>query len=392
MSIRKSLTKAVSILTILTLICTLFAIIEPSYGATKKIHLKKTSVTVTYGSTYQQKLINKSGKEIKATSVTWKSKDTKIAKINKSGKITTVKAGTVKMTAKYKGKTYTFTVKVKNPTLRAKSKTLKCGATYTQKLLNVSGKAISSSNIKFTTSNSKVATVSSKGVVKAKTAGTVTITAKYKGKKFKSTIKVNHVEVIEEGIDATCTSIGVTEGKYCAVCDKVIAKQKIVPTKGHNEVVDEAVEATFSTTGLTEGKHCSACNETLVAQQIIPKLSPSEFSTFEIKKNDVLKTYSSLYNYNEYSIDYVEIEKKDTDNADFQITVTIGAVMLLEPEDVDYVPNYIKGYWNLKKDGESVDWGTFTISSVEELEYRETTFTCKDLEPGEYTLHFTSYI
>lgn len=386
------LAKGISILTILALIITMFAVIEPTYAVTKKIHLKKTSVTVTYGSTYQQKLINKSGKTIKATSVTWKSKDKSIAKINKYGKVTTVKAGTTKMTAKYKGKTYTFTVKVKNPKLRATKKTLKCGATYTQKLYYANGNAIKASNIKFTTSNSKVATVSSKGVIKAKTAGTTTITAKYKGKTFKSTVKVKHIEVIEEGVEASCTSIGVTEGKYCAVCEKVITKQKIVPAKGHKEVIDEARDATFNETGLTEGKHCSVCNAVLMAQQIIPKLSPSDNSTIEIKKNDILKTYDSLYDYNEYSIDYVEVEKKDTSGSKFQITVTITAIMLLEPEDVEYVPDYIKGYWNLKKDGESVDWGTFTISDVEELEYREASFTCKDLEPGEYTLHFTSYI
>ena len=175
----------------------------------------------------------------------------------------------------------------------------------------------------------------------------------------------------------TCTKCGVTEGT----------------ATGHTEVIMPAVEATTTSTGTTEGKYCSVCNTILVHQTIIPKkTSPSENSTFTIKKNDVLKTYASLYDYNEYSIDYVDIDKKDTSDSKFQITVTIGAVMLLEPEDVDYVPNYIKGYWELKKDGETVKWNIFTISSVEELEYREVSFTCKDLEEGNYTLSFTSYI
>ena len=87
--------------------------VEYSYAAKKKIHLKKTKVSIVVKKTYQQKLIDKKGKTIKATKVKWKSKKKSVAKISKKGKITAVKAGTAKMTAKYKGKTYKFTVKVK---------------------------------------------------------------------------------------------------------------------------------------------------------------------------------------------------------------------------------------------------------------------------------------
>lgn len=89
--------------------------IDTTYAATKKIHLKKTTVSLNAGKTYQQKLIDKKGKTIKATKVKWKSKKTSVAKIDKKGKIKAVKAGTAKMTAKYKGKTYKFTVKVRKP-------------------------------------------------------------------------------------------------------------------------------------------------------------------------------------------------------------------------------------------------------------------------------------
>ena len=194
----------------------------------------------------------------------------------------------------------------------------------------------------------------------------------------------------------TTTSPTCTQGGYttitCRNCDLHQVTNYTDP-KGHTEVIDPAVEPTTTSTGLTEGSHCSVCHTVFIEQVVIPqKISPSETSTFQIKKNDILKTYSSLYDYNEYSIDYVEIDKKDTSDIEFQITVTIGAVMLLIPEDVDYVPNYIKGYWKLIKDGDTVDWDIFTISSVEELEYREVSFTCRNLEAGDYTLHFTSYI
>ena len=41
-------------------------------------------------------------------------------------------------------------------------------------------------------------------------------------------------------------------------------------TNGHAEVIDEAVEATCTSDGKTEGKHCSACGEVLVTQKVIP--------------------------------------------------------------------------------------------------------------------------
>ena len=41
----------------------------------------------------------------------------------------------------------------------------------------------------------------------------------------------------------------------------------------HNIVIDEAVEPTCKTTGLTEGKHCSDCGMIFVKQQVIPTTS-----------------------------------------------------------------------------------------------------------------------
>ena len=109
--------KALSFLLIFSLFVGIVGIVnvETTYAASKKIHLKKTSISLVSGNTYQQKLIDKNGRTIKTTKVKWKSSKTSVAKINKKGKITAAKAGTAKMTAKYKGKTYKFTVKVKKP-------------------------------------------------------------------------------------------------------------------------------------------------------------------------------------------------------------------------------------------------------------------------------------
>lgn len=68
----------------------------------------------------------------------------------------------------------------------------------------------------------------------------------------------------------TCTETGLTEGKKCSACDKIIIAQTTVDALGHTEVIDAAVEPTCTETGLTKGKHCSVCNEVIVMQDVIP--------------------------------------------------------------------------------------------------------------------------
>ncbi len=81
-----------------------------------------------------------------------------------------------------------------------------------------------------------------------------------------------HTGVIDSAVDATCTETGLTEGKHCSVCNEILIAQTAISAKGHTEVIDSAVEATCTETGLTEGKHCSVCNEIIVNQQNIPVL------------------------------------------------------------------------------------------------------------------------
>ena len=79
-----------------------------------------------------------------------------------------------------------------------------------------------------------------------------------------------HTIVTDKGVTPTCTQSGLTEGKHCSVCKKVITRQKEIPAKGHKIVTDPAVEATCTQSGLTEGKHCSVCKEVITEQKVIP--------------------------------------------------------------------------------------------------------------------------
>ena len=88
---------------------------------------------------------------------------------------------------------------------------------------------------------------------------------------------------------ATCTESG-TKGHYtCSHCGKYFdAGHKeianiTIPAKGHSEVIDEKVEPTTASTGLTEGKHCSVCGAVLVAQQEIPKIEETVETTSTTK-------------------------------------------------------------------------------------------------------------
>ena len=60
---------------------------------------------------------------------------------------------------------------------------------------------------------------------------------------------------------------------YCTVCGEEVSRETItVSALGHKKVVDEAIDPTCTTPGLTEGKHCSVCNEILVVQKTISAL------------------------------------------------------------------------------------------------------------------------
>ena len=85
-----------------------------------------------------------------------------------------------------------------------------------------------------------------------------------------------HVVVIDEAVDPTCTEAGLTEGSHCSECGEVLVAQETVDALGHTEVTDEAVEPNCTETGLTEGSHCSECGDVLVAQETVDALGHTE--------------------------------------------------------------------------------------------------------------------
>ena len=134
------------------------------------------------------------------SAVTWKSSNTKVATVNAKGVVTMKKnaggkAVVITATAKDGSKVY-GSIKltcmkgyVKKITISGK-KTVKKGKTLKLKA-NVTASGKANKSVVWRSSNTKVATVSSKGVVKGKKKGTVTITVRsLDGTNKKATIKI----------------------------------------------------------------------------------------------------------------------------------------------------------------------------------------------------------
>ena len=132
--------------------------------AAKKIKLNRKTVTIYVGNTVRLKL---SG--AKASKVSWKSSNKKVAKVSK-GTVTALTAGTAKITAKYNKKSYKCTVTVQDASLTGQL-SLKVGEDYSLTVMNTTGK------VAWKSSNLGVATVNSKGLVSAVSAGTAAIKA-----------------------------------------------------------------------------------------------------------------------------------------------------------------------------------------------------------------------
>ncbi len=153
-----------------------FALATTAVAAKPK--LNKKTATIYVGEKLKLKVTGTKSKG------TFQSSSKKVAKVDKSGKVTALKAGKATIKVKVAGKTLTCKVKVKSPQLSHKSVTLKEGATKTIKLYGTKIQSVSNSN-------TKIASFNKKGKIQAKKAGRCTLTVKGKnGKSYKCKVTV----------------------------------------------------------------------------------------------------------------------------------------------------------------------------------------------------------
>ena len=193
-----------------------------------KITLAKTSLILNKGVKTALKVKSVLPSNANNKAVTWKSSNTKIATVDAKGNVKAIAKGTATITATAKdgsGKKATCKVTVRVPVSRIKlnktSASVKGGTKVTLKATvypsNANNKAI-----KWSSSNPAVASVSSKGVVKGLSIGTVTITGTAKdGSKKKVTAKFK----------VTSNAAVIASGKWYAEEGTGGGTWKIVPNK-----------------------------------------------------------------------------------------------------------------------------------------------------------------
>ena len=81
--------------------------------------------------------------------------------------------------------------------------------------------------------------------------------------------KLEHAIVVDEAVEATCTTDGKGEGSHCSICQLVIVPQETITAPGHQYSENVTKEATCTEKG-ARTVTCSVCNETH-DEEIAPK-------------------------------------------------------------------------------------------------------------------------
>ena len=225
---------------------------QTQYGVNEQIgHLREAidalvkaefKLNATSGNLYTKKTTTLKVTTNLTGTVTWKSSNTKVATVNSKGVVTAKTAGKATITATLNGKTATYKLTVKNPSIAAKASASTIytkGQTSTKITVTKYGVT---GTAKFTSSNKSIATVDSKGVVKAKKAGTVKITAQVGSYKKVVTIKVRNAS-----LKLAKTTATVKKGKTTTIKVSAVPTGKVTYTSSNKKV------ATVTSKGVVKG-------------------------------------------------------------------------------------------------------------------------------------------
>ncbi|MBQ3040772.1 MAG: hypothetical protein IJD42_04155 [Clostridia bacterium] len=158
------------------------------------------------------------------------------------------------------------------------------------------------------------------------------------------------------------------------------------PAKGHTEVIDPAVPATPTSTGLTEGKHCSDCGKVIIVQSTTPKdySSIAESVTFSLT-NNLSQEYSYISSMTLYTKCKIEsVDYSVTASSAERITLKIN-FMLKKTHQGNTSMSNIKFRYTLYRDGVAVKTGEILVTGAHLDTLYEKTLTYTG-EPGTYTM------
>jgi uncharacterized protein YjdB len=250
----------------------------------------KTGITVLKGKSYNLTLSNAAellqkvgltgqaengAVQTNSSTITWSSTKKSVASVTKKGKLKAKKAGTTVVIAQIGTFRYYCAVTVNKPvssiTLNKKSKTIKCGKTYT---LSATVKPTSGANtaVTWSSSKTKIAKVSSKGKVTAVGIGTCTITVKAtdgSGKKATCSIKVTEGDPVLSKATMTL-SVGTSELLQVQNVNSTdvvweSSDNSIVTVSGDGTVTAVQEGSAVVTVRKKDGSQSVSCNVTVTA-------------------------------------------------------------------------------------------------------------------------------
>lgn len=152
-------------------------------AVTSTCKLNKTAVTLDKGKGTQLTLSNSVSSKI-----TWRSSNSSIATVSRTGYVKGLKAGTAYIYATYKGKNYKCTVSVREAKIISLNKT-SCTGIVGEYVASLYLKNVPAKKVSWSSSNSSVASVYN-GLVEAESVGTAVITARYNGKSYTCKVTV----------------------------------------------------------------------------------------------------------------------------------------------------------------------------------------------------------
>ena len=91
-----------------------------------------------------------------------------------------------------------------------------------------------------------------------------------------------HKEVVDKAVAPTCTKSGLTKGKHCSVCGKVLTAQKKISAQGHKIITLKTKKATYFSTGYKNRKICKVCKKVVNKGKTLKKLK-LKVPTFTVK-------------------------------------------------------------------------------------------------------------
>ena len=199
----------------------------------QKVKLDATLVNLQAGK-YKTLKATVTPSSASSKTVKWKSSDKKVAQVSSKGVVKAIGAGTATITAySADGNAEAkCTIKVTQPAtgvkITASADFVKIGKTLTLKA-KVSPSDATNKKVTWTSSNTKRATVSSKGVVKGKEQGYVTITATTANGAHKATYKVLVANAVT-GIRLDKSSITMNVGKSTTITPTIAPKEATIKT------------------------------------------------------------------------------------------------------------------------------------------------------------------